>query len=166
MSRIVGASEVPVWDLAIRLFHWSLALLIAIEFVTDGEKWLHEPIGYVVLGLVGLRLAWGLVGPPSARFATFVRGPVAVGRYVSRLRQGRAPRYLGHNPAGGAMIVVLLATVAVVAVTGWMSETDAWFGIGWVSALHSAGADLLLALIGVHILGVVVTSSGASRESP
>jgi len=123
-SRASG--EVPVWDLLVRLFHWGLVLLIAITFVADeGAKWLHEPAGYAVLGLVAIRLAWGLIGPPTARFASFVRGPHEVGQYLERLRRGSAPRYLGHNPAGGVMIVLLLATISVVGITGWMSESDA-----------------------------------------
>jgi len=156
-SRASG--EVPVWDLLVRLFHWGLVLLIAITFVADeGAKWLHEPAGYAVLGLVAIRLAWGLIGPPTARFASFVRGPHEVGQYLERLRRGSAPRYLGHNPAGGVMIVLLLATISVVGITGWMSESDAWFGVEWVSALHSASANVLLVLIGAHVLGVVISS--------
>ncbi len=149
---------VPVWDRFVRLFHWSLAGTVLLAFLTDEQRWLHEAAGYAVLVLVMARVVWGFVGTRNARFGSFVTGPRTVLHYLSRLRSGRAPRHLGHNPAGGAMIIALLVLLVVVAGSGWMSETDAWFGVPWVDHLHHLSAHLLLVLIGLHVAGVIASS--------
>ena len=150
---------VPVWDRFVRLFHWSMAALVLLAFLTtDDGRWLHELAGYGVLVLIAARLAWGFIGSRHARFASFVAGPRAVLRYLLLLRNGRVPHYLGHNPAGGAMIVALLLLLAIVSGSGWLSETDAYFGVPWVDHLHHVSAHLLLGLIGLHVAGVIVSS--------
>lgn len=150
---------VPVWDRFVRLFHWGTAGLVLVAFLTtDDARWLHEFAGYAVLVLVVARVVWGIVGTQHTLFISFVAGPRAVLRYLALLRQGRAPRYLGHNPAGGAMIVALLVVLAIVSGSGWLSETNAYFGVPWVDHLHHISAHLLLGLVGVHVAGVVVSS--------
>lgn len=153
-----------VWDPFVRMFHWGVVALVAAAFLSPDERRLHEPIGYAVLALVALRLVWGVIGTRHARFTDFVTGPRAVTDYLRRLAAGRPRRYRGHNPAGGAMVLALLATLLVVGGSGWLSETDAYFGVEWVSALHSAASTALLVLIGLHVLGVLV-SSLAHREN-
>jgi cytochrome b len=133
--------------------------LVAIAFLTtDDARRLHEAAGYAVLALIGARLVWGVVGTRHALFVSFIAGPRAMMRYLHLLRDGRAPRYLGHNPAGGAMIVALLMLLVVVSGSGWLSETDAFFGVPWVDHLHHYSAHLLLALVGLHLAGVIVAS--------
>lgn len=150
---------VPVWDRFVRLFHWSLASLVLLAFLTtDDARWLHEFAGYAVLALLAARIVWGVVGTRHALFISFLAGPRAVLRYLALLRDGRAPRYLGHNPAGGAMIVALIGLLVIVAGSGWLSETDAYFGVPWVDHLHHISAHLLLVLVGLHVAGVVVSS--------
>ncbi len=157
-DRTTPDGEIRVWDGFVRAFHWTTVALFAIAFLTPDFKWLHEPVGYVLLGLAGARILYGFVGLGYARFTSFVTSPGEVRRYLTLLREGRAPRHLGHNPAGGAMIVVLLAMLVVVAGSGWMSETDRWFGVPWVDHLHHISAKVLLLFIGVHVTGVVVSS--------
>ncbi len=160
-SAWIDAEEatVPVWDHFVRVFHWSLAILVLIGyFTTDDGRALHHLAGYAVLLLVAARIVWGVIGPQHARFANFVTGPRTVLAYLRALRSGRAPRHLGHNPAGGAMILVLLGFLVVVAGSGWLSETDAFFGVPWVDHLHHLSAHLLLVVIGLHVAGVVVSS--------
>lgn len=154
----VRDGSIRVWDPVVRLFHWGTVALCATAYLSPGERWLHEPAGYAVLVLVLVRVIWGFVGSRSARFADFVASPASVLAYLRQLRRGRAPRYLGHNPAGGAMIVVLLTTLMVVCGSGWMSETDRWFGVAWVEQLHSISTSLLLLLIALHVAGVVASS--------
>jgi cytochrome b len=156
--RRPSRDDVRVWDRFVRIFHWGTAALFFIAFLTPDAKAVHEPVGYVLLGLVGARIVWGFTGGHHARFATFIAAPRTVLRYLRLLGDGRAPRYLGHNPAGGAMILLLLAMLLLVAVSGWMSETDRWFGVRWVGEIHSVAAHLLLILVGVHVAGVVVSS--------
>lgn len=152
-------ATVPVWDRFVRVFHWSTVTLVLIAYLTtDDARVLHELTGYCVLVLVLARVAWGLIGTRHARFSNFVVHPRTVLDYLRQLVRGQAPRHLGHNPAGGAMIVVLLALLLVVAGSGWLSETDAFFGVPWVDHLHHMSAHLLLLLIGAHVVGVMVSS--------
>ena len=132
--------------------------MFATAFLSSDVKSLHEPVGYVLLALVGLQILWGFVGTHHARFANFVVSPGVVLRYLRMLREGRAPRHIGHNPAGGTMILLLLAMLMLVAGSGWMTETDRWFGVPWVDHLHHISAKLLLLLIGMHVAGVVISS--------
>jgi len=101
---------VPVWDAFVRVFHWSLVGLFALAFATGDEiEWLHLTAGYAIAALIALRVAWGFVGPRHARFGDFFRPPAGRCGRISAMPSGlRAPRHLGHNPAGGAMVVALL----------------------------------------------------------
>lgn len=152
-------ATVPVWDRFVRVFHWSIAGLCLVAYLTtDDARTLHELAGYCVLVLVLARVAWGLIGTRYARFTSFVVHPREVIAYVRQLACGQAPRHVGHNPAGGAMIVAMLALLLVVAGSGWLSETNAFFGVPWVDHLHHISAHVLLLLIGLHVAGVVVSS--------
>ena len=149
---------IPVWDPLVRVFHWSLATAVGFALISSDSRSAHETAGYVAIGLVLIRIVWGLIGPGHARFSSFVRSPGAVLAYLTDVVRFRAKRYVGHNPAGGAMIVLLLLTILTVGVSGWMSETDRFFAVAWVEDLHSYSADLLIAFIAFHLAGVVVAS--------
>jgi len=153
------AATVKIWDPFVRIFHWSLVASFAVAWLS-AEDWraLHEWAGYAAGSLIALRLLWGIVGTRYARFRQFVRSPSTVIGYVRDIVTGREARYLGHNPAGGLMIVALIAAVASVSTTGWMMTTDTFFGIDWVEHVHEALASGMLALVGIHVLGVVVAS--------
>ena len=154
-----------VWDAPVRAFHWLMVLAFAGAWVTaESERWrlVHVTLGYTMAGLVAFRLAWGIVGTRHARFASFVRGPVAVGRYVASLVRGRPERHVGHNPAGAVAIVALLALAALVTVSGWAAYDEQ--GGQLAGEVHEAIASAMLALVGVHVAGVVV-SSLAHREN-
>lgn len=149
---------IRVWDPFVRIFHWSTVGLVTLAFFTDDDRAVHDTAGYVVLVLVLARIVWGFVGSEHARFRDFVPSPRKLARYLADIGSCSARRHLGHNPAGGAMIVMLLITLLVTAVSGWLSETDAFFGVPWVSHLHHRAAHLLLPLVGLHLLGVIVSS--------
>lgn len=152
-------ATVKVWDPFVRVFHWSLVALFAVAFLTgDDVEWLHLAAGYAIAGLVALRIVWGFIGPRHARFASFVRGPRAVLAYLRDAMRLRAARHLGHNPAGGAMVVALLVLIAGTAVTGHMMTTDAYWGAKWVEEVHEAFANALLGLVAVHVIGVLFAS--------
>lgn len=150
---------VKVWDLAVRVFHWSLVFSFAAAFIL-AEEWRlgHEWLGYAAAGLVGFRLLWGLVGTSHARFANFVRGPRATLDYLSAMLKGTERRYLGHNPAGAAIILALLAGVLGLGATGYMMTLDAFWGVEWVEKLHEVIANGMLLLIALHVGGVVLAS--------
>lgn len=151
------AATVRVWDPLVRVLHWSLAGSFLVAWLTgDGLQALHEWAGYAAAAIVGVRLLWGLAGSRYARFAQFVRGPGAVAAYLAAMARGRERRHLGHNPAGGAMIVAILAGILGLGATGWLLTTDAWWGSGPLEAVHETLANLLLALVGLHVAGVVL----------
>lgn len=159
MTDVVAARTVRVWDPFVRVFHWSQVALIGTAWLTeDGPKWLHENAGYALAVLVALRLAWGFVGPRHARFSDFVRGPRAVARYLGELGRRREQRHLGHNPAGGAMIVALLVAVAATILTGWLQTTDMFWGSTAMQEIHEVAAVLVLGLAGIHVAGVIFES--------
>ncbi|WP_405404955.1 cytochrome b/b6 domain-containing protein [Paracoccus sp. Ld10] len=151
--------KIPVWDGFVRLFHWSLVALIAGGWLTaDGPKIWHEWLGHATAALIAARVVWGLVGPRHARFTDFVRGPRVVRAYLRDLWHGRERRSLGHNPAGGAMIVALLLAVAGTILTGWLQTTDAFWGSSAMETVHGAFAGLILLLAALHVAGVLVES--------
>lgn len=152
-------ATVRVWDPFIRIFHWSLAGLFVVAYATGDEiEKVHVAAGYAIAGLIVARVAWGFVGPRHARFADFVRPPREVLAYLRDVVLLRAPRYIGHNPAGGAMIIALLATLAATCVTGYMMTTDAYWGSRWVEEVHETLAHLAIGLVVAHVLGVLIAS--------
>ena len=145
-----------VWDPFLRAAHWCLVAAIAAAWFTS--KALHEWLGYAALGIVALRVVWGGIGPHYARFRQFVPGPAATLAYARAVAARADPRYLGHNPLGGWMIVALLGTVALTCASGWLSVTDRFWGVAWVQDTHALLADMLVALAALHVGGVVYSS--------
>lgn len=155
-ARRATAPLVRVWDPFVRIFHWSPVGLFVLAFVTGDEtEWLHLTAGYAIAGLVLLRVVWGFVGPRHARFSDFVQPPRQVADYVRRAIRLQAPRYLGHNPAGGAMIIALLGMLIGISVTGFMMTTDAFWGAQWVEDLHEGLVYVTLGLVALHVAGVI-----------
>jgi cytochrome b len=156
-GRAAAERTVAVWDPLVRVFHWSLVVAFVVAWATGDElKRVHEIAGYTIVGLVAVRVLWGLVGSRHARFADFVYRPSEVVRFLGDTLRLRARRYLGHNPAGGAMVIALLITLAATSVLGVLMTTDAFWGVEWVEEAHEFSANLAIALVGVHLLGVFV----------
>ena len=149
-------ASVKVWDPFVRIFHWALVVAFATAWYSGGI-WdnQHLVAGYVVLALIGARIVWGFIGSRYARFSDFMYSPRVMLRYSTDMLRMRAPRYLGHNPVGGAMVITLLATLLVICITGVMMTTDAYWGVQWVDNLHATASTFALILIGLHIGGVI-----------
>jgi len=114
-------STMRVWDPIVRIGHWTLVIAFFTAYITEDDFLTqHVYAGYVVGVVICLRIAWGFVGTKYARFSNFVRSPAATGQYMGDLMASRAKRYLGHNPAGGAMIVALLFSLAGTVSSGLM----------------------------------------------
>ncbi len=154
-----------VWDLPLRVTHWALALAVAGSFATHyaGIEWFawHRRCGYVVLVLTVFRVLWGIVGTRHARFANFVRGPIAVLQYV----RGRAARPVGHNPLGALSVLALLALLLLQAGTGLFANDEIMsMGpfYGWIApelsnritSLHRNSSDVLLVLVALHVAAI------------
>ena len=123
MTTAAGLDErVKVWDRFVRLAHWALVAAFTVAFLTEDDALsLHVWAGYVVGGIIVLRVVWGFIGPEHARFSNFLYRPGVVIGYLLALLRLRARRYVGHSPAGGVMIIVLLAALAGTTGTGiWL----------------------------------------------
>jgi cytochrome b len=151
-------SDLTVWDHPVRLLHWALVLCVGTAWWTGGhtEGW-HENFGYAVAAIVAARLGWGLGTSRYARFAQFVRGPQATWAYARAVWHRRAPRYLGHNPLGGWMVLALLGNCAALCLSGWLYTTDWLWGYGWLYWTHFVLGWLLVGLVVLHLAGVVFT---------
>lgn len=160
-APVVGLARrtVPVWDAPVRVFHWLLVLCFAGAYLSaESERWrlVHVTLGYTMGGLVAFRLVWGIVGTRYARFANFVRGPAAVVRYLRAIVRGRPEHHVGHNPAGGLAILALLGLAVLITASGWAVYNDA--GGKWLEEGHEVAANLMLALVGAHIAGALISS--------
>ena len=165
------SNDVKVWDLLVRLFHWTLVLSFAIAYLTE-DDWmlLHVYAGYVIGILLLFRLIWGFVGSRYARFSSFVYRPGIVRDYLKKAVAFKAPRYMGHNPAGGAMILMLISVLAVTVISGLFlyGTTDysgplagvfqGEFAADILEETHEIFADLSVLLIVLHLGGVIFSS--------
>jgi cytochrome b len=152
-------TRVLVWDAPVRVFHWLMVLSFAGAYLTaESERWrlLHVTLGYTMAGLFAFRLLWGLVGTRHARFASFVRGPAAAMRYLRSLLRRQPEHHAGHNPAGALAIVALLLLAA--AVTGSGAAMDFGLAGHWLEEAHEAAANIMLALVAVHVVAVIASS--------
>jgi len=173
----ISKTTIRLWDLPVRLFHWSTVLLVPAMWATykAGKMDLHIKLGIALLFIVAFRIAWGFVGSDTARFARFVKGPGAILAY---LRSGRGPNGLpvvGHNPLGALSVLGLIGMLAVQIGLGlFASDTDATASgplNGWVSSdladkltdLHEVGFNLILLLVIVH-LGAIIYYAVAKKE--
>ncbi|CAK0755646.1 Cytochrome B [Gammaproteobacteria bacterium] len=160
------ASAILVWDVPVRVFHWMMVLSFVVAYVTaESEYWrlAHITAGYTMGGLVCFRLIWGLVGTHYARFSNFVKGPAVVTRYLCSLFSGQPEHHVGHNPAGALSILGLLGLTLMTVTTGWFLYNSPE-GSEWWEDIHEIIANVMLSLIGLHILGVV-TGSRAHGEN-
>ncbi|SFG53527.1 Cytochrome b [Novosphingobium sp. CF614] len=150
-----GNATFVVWDLPLRLSHWLLVAAIAVAFLSSEEDsalagW-HMAAGWAAAVLIVFRLVWGVVGGEHALFASFVR-PAHVFSHLKALASARAERTVGHNPAGGIAVLLLIAMIGAVIATGWQALH------GGEENLHEAIAWFLLGLVGIHVAAVVATS--------
>ncbi len=157
-TQTLVRKTIPVWDIGVRLFHWSLVSTVFLSYFVISPRDMHKLFGYTVIALVAFRLIWGFVGSKHARFSDFVPGPRKLLGYLADIARGRERRYLGHNPAGGAMIIALLFTLSAIGTTGYMMGSDAYFGEEWVEDLHKALVNGLFLLVVLHLAGVLIAS--------
>ena len=185
-------NEIKVWDILVRIFHWSLVIAFFIAYFTGEEEnnW-HIYAGYTVLGLISFRVIWGFIGTKHARFSDFIYSPKTVFQYLKRLVMKNPKHYLGHNPAGGWMVILLVVSLFVVTISGLKvyaieegkgplanSNQITLINESYASAgeyeyeekeahedeeefweeIHESATNFTLALIFLHIIGVIVSS--------
>ncbi|MGH1407759.1 MAG: cytochrome b/b6 domain-containing protein [Rhodomicrobiaceae bacterium] len=156
VSERLSARNIMVWDPLVRLIHWNLAIAIILNgAIVDEESSLHEWIGYFAVGLIGIRLIWGLIGSSHARFSAFPPNPVAAIRHLVALSRGDKTVHLSHNPLGALMVYNIWLTVLLLGITGYMMGTISFFGVDWVEEAHEMAFNWLVFSIILHIVGVM-----------
>ncbi|MBU2956513.1 cytochrome b/b6 domain-containing protein [Paracoccus sp. 1_MG-2023] len=161
------ARRVRLWDPALRLFHWLLAVLVVTNWLLGkfgpSIMTVHFWIGYAILGLLAFRLVWGIVGPEHARFVNFLRGPRAVMAYLRHLPDRNPSNWPGHNPMGALSVVAMLGVLIWQAGSGLVIDPEDFVNIGPLAdaagpeisraavGWHSLGADLVLILVVLHV---------------
>jgi cytochrome b len=162
---------VQVWDPWVRVFHWAIVVLIGVSYasVQAGNMQLHYYSGYTVLTLVLFRVAWGFVGSDTARFTRFLRSPFAALRHLAEFRRSEPDREVGHNAAGGWMVLVLIGLLLAQAATGLFASEEPGFSYGaqgplaarvsaetaeWLTGWHHAIFDGILIAVALHVLAV------------
>lgn len=148
-------NRIPVWDIFVRVTHWSVAVLVIADLTVLDPDWaVHRWAGYVVGVLVALRLIWGLIGTRHARFSAFPPNLKAARAHLAGLLRGRHETHLSHNPLGALMAYNLWASLAAVTVTGIVVTTGTLRGVGWIGDLHEIIANWVLISVLLHIAGV------------
>jgi cytochrome b len=188
-SRITGAHivnnpiannpTVKVWDPLVRIFHWSLVFFFFLAYFTEDDfETIHTWSGYTVAALIGFRIVWGLIGTHHARFGDFVASPSTIWRYVVAIPAGKAKRYIGHNPAGGAMVIALILSLAGTTLFGMAlygaDEQAGPLAGTWIATfdehtlkeIHEFFANFTLALVGLHVAGVIFSSFNHRENLP
>ncbi|MDO8312373.1 MAG: cytochrome b/b6 domain-containing protein [Sideroxyarcus sp.] len=151
--------RILVWDVPTRVFHWLLVLSFGGAFLTaESERYrdIHVVLGYTLLALFAFRLLWGFFGTRYARFRSFLFKPGEIVTYVRSLFKGQPAHYVGHNPAGSVAIWLLLILGISSGVTGVMLFQD--IGGEALEELHEFVSNAMLAVVLIHIAGVVVSS--------
>ena len=166
-------NSIKVWDPFVRIFHWGLVIAFAIAYVSEEEiLGIHTLAGYVVLGLLSLRLVWGFIGTRHARFSDFTYSLASIRAFIRDTLKLRARRYIGHNPAGGAMIFLLIASLLLTSITGLaiygaaeqagplagLLTNSSEFMREALEETHEFFANFTLFLVFIHIAGVIVES--------
>ena len=148
-----------VWDLPTRIFHWSLVLaFLGVQITAEWSDSLHELFGYLILTLIGFRVIWGIVGPPTSHFKYLFPTVRSIKDHFRNLINQNIQNATGHNPLGALMVIVLLSTLSIAGITGYLSQTNAFWGYEWVNNIHEATGELSLVLVGIHVSGVAVMS--------
>ncbi|MBI3771833.1 MAG: cytochrome b/b6 domain-containing protein [Gammaproteobacteria bacterium] len=174
MSLQATGQQVKVWDGFVRFFHWSLVLSFIAAYLTFqfGMQETHAILGYFITGLIIFRIIWGFAGSQYARFSNFIYRPKTVIDYIKSIYSGQPAHYLGHNPAGGMMVLALLTALTIITVSGLVILGTIEFDGPLVGVLHNLGdetvyafreihevcVNVMLALIAFHVVGVILAS--------
>src|SRR5258706_1481050 len=150
--------RVLIWPWWVRVLHWTLAGSIVVALLTRHGGRVHEIAGYIVLAVALARCLLGFTGPRDVRFSAFVRGPAVTLDYARTLLRGIATRSLGHNPLGAWMIVALLIFSIAGGASGALYVTDRFWGESWLIGVHSATTWVFIALVPLHVAGVLHAS--------
>jgi len=151
-------TDVRVWDPVVRIFHWGTVFIVFTNFFLFDEGKVHEFLGYVLAGLLAVRLLWGFVSTGYARFANFLPTSARLRQHLTDIKQGAVSVEIGHNPVGALMIFNLLGTLILVCVTGHLATTDRFWGTEWMEEIHEFFSAWLMISVFLHVGGVLLES--------
>lgn len=158
-SKPVDKALILVWDLPVRVFHWMLVICFAGAWLSSESERLqliHYAFGYTACLLVLIRLVWGLIGTRYARFSQFLKGPKAVFEHFIAMLRGHPHQDVGHNPAGGLVMMFLMLLILLIGLSGYFTVKELFGDLS--SGIHESVANLALALVILHILAALVMS--------
>jgi cytochrome b len=162
-----GDRPIRVWDVPTRMFHWGIVMLIGTSWLSQHEDWmtLHFLSGYTLLTALVFRVVWGFVGSDTSRFGRFLKSPAAVARYLARLHRREPDTEIGHNPAGGWVVLVMLGLLLVqvgtglcandeVSVQGPLADAVGSRASDWLSHIHAVNFRLIEAAVALHLAAI------------
>lgn len=150
-------SPTVVWPLFVRLTHWLVAACVLVNFFNESGFW-HRAIGYVCVGLVLLRIIEGVLINKETTASLYCPGFSAIQAHINALFSGRVQAHVGHNPLGQLAVYVMWLLMILLALTGWLSRTDQYWGEDWPVDMHAMLSDALLGMVILHLLAVVLMS--------
>ena len=159
-----------IWDLLVRLLHWLLVITFIMSYTSKEQNYpLHLYSGYSLLGIIIIRFIWGFIGTYHARFKNFIYSPTITYRYIKKLLTYQQKRYIGHNPAGGAMVMILLLMLLIISLSGIaldgaenragpLGESTLFYYTESIKNIHIYSSNITVGLIILHIIGVLYSS--------
>ena len=162
------AETLRLWDPLVRFCHWSLVVVFISDYLLneEGDGW-HRWLGYYAVAVVLVRVVWGFIGPPSARWSDFWPTPTRVVQHGRTLFSGKGYHRMGHSPIGALVMVLMLLLMTGLGISGFlMEEVDYFWGEDWLRDVHEFMANALLALVCVHIVAALVESLRLRENLP
>jgi len=169
-------NKIVVWDPLVRLFHWTLVITCITAYVTQEENYeLHLQSGYLIIGLICFRIIWGFIGSDHARFSDFVYRPATILKYLKERRNSQARRYLGHNPAGGIMVIFMLLVLLTITLSGIaldaaenragpLSGSQLFLYTDIINVVHNISTHIATVMVMLHILGVIFSGKAHNEN--
>jgi len=176
MAMQKNNNKIVVWDPLVRLFHWTLVIACITAYITQEENYdLHLQSGYLIIGLICFRIIWGFIGSDHARFSDFVYRPATVLKYLKESRNNQARRYLGHNPAGGIMVVLMILILLIITLSGValdaaenragpLSGSQLFLYTDMINMIHNISTHIATAMVLLHILGVIFSGKAHNEN--
>lgn len=153
------------WDWLVKIIHWSVAILFISNYALNepGDD-PHVLIGYTIIGLVALRLVWGLITSSPARLTKIKPSPKAAIEHLKEVLETQKDDHVGHNPAGSVMVWCMWLGLLATGISGWMMETDTFWGEEWVEELHELAANATFLCVCIHIAAIVIMTRLTGRR--
>ncbi len=151
--------KIRVWDPLIRILHWTLVVCVFSNlFFNEGGYPVHRVLGITASCIVFVRILWGFTGTRYARFADWFPWPSRLLPYLQAMLRNEAPRHIGHNPAGAVVMLLMLALILGLGVTGFLSTTDAFYENEMLLEIHEMLSGILIGTVSLHVAAALFES--------